>query len=457
MSLDLLELISQRETENNILHAEHINPQFVKAMKTIGFDKTYTRGEGAYLFDKDNNKYIDFLSGYGVYNIGRNHPIARDVLQQYLTYDAASLVQMEAPLLSSILAEELKKRVPKHLDTVYFTNSGAECVETAIKFARCATTKPRILYCDHAFHGLTNAALSVNGDNFFRKGFEPLDQHCYPVALNDIESLEQELNKGDVAAVIVEPIQGKGVHIASDEFLHATAKLCQKHNSLFILDEVQTGFGRTGKMFALECSNCEPDILLISKALSAGYVPIGAVMYRRAIYKKVFSSMERCVVHSSTFGQGGFAMAAGLATLHILEQEKLISNAEKMGALLLSGLQELANKYESIAEIRGKGLMIGIEFKRPKSLKQKMCWDLANKIKKGLFSQAIVITLLTQHNILTQVAGPQQEVIKLLPSLVITEDDVSHFLTAFANVMERSQQFPGPIGEIINRVAKSLL
>jgi len=457
LSFDVLDLIERRGGENLALHSAHVNPQFARVLKTIGFDKVYVRGEGPYLWDDGGRQYLDFLSGYGVFNIGRNHPVVQRALVDLVQSGTAALVQMEAPLLSGLLAEELKKRVPASLDTVYFTSSGAEGVETAIKFAHKATQRPRILYCHHAFHGLSNGALSLNGESCFRGGFDPLLPGCDAVPLNDLDALRAELHKGDVAAFVVEPVQGKGVFIADDEYLRSVRSLCQEHGTLLVFDEVQTGFGRTGRLFALEYSGVEPDILVCSKALSGGFVPVGAVLTRRAIYSKVFRSMEECVVHSSTFGQGALAMAAGLATLHVLEAEGLVANSERMGELLMTGLRDLARRFELVREVRGRGCMIGIEFGRPSSFRLKIGWDLAHKVNAGLFGQAIVIPLLADHGILTQVAGHGMEVIKLLPPLVITESDVHRFLEAFEQVLTRSHRFPGPIWEVTTRLAKHAL
>lgn len=455
--LDIKKLIAERARENVDLHAQHVNPQFAKVLRTIGFDKTWVRAQGPYLYDTEGREYLDMLAGYGMFNVGRNHPKVKQVLAEFLSMDHASLVQMEAPVTSGLLAEALKRRVPSALDTVYFTNSGTEGNETAIKFAHCATGKPRILYCEHAFHGLTNGSLSINGEQFFRSGFDPLLPACTPVPLNDLVQLRAELSKGDVAGFVLEPIQGKGVYIADDEYLVAAADLCRKHGALFILDEVQTGFGRTGKLFAREHSGVTPDILVVSKSLSAGFVPVGAVLTRRDIFLRVFNSMERCVVHSSTFGQGALAMVAGLAALDVIDEEGLIDRSRRLGEQLLSGLSELKQRFELIKDVRGRGLMVGIEFGRPQSFTLRMGWDLAHKMSSGLFGQAIVMPLLADHGILTQVSGQGVDVVKLIPPLVLESRDVERFLDAFEQVVERAHHFPGPIWEVTSRLAKYAL
>lgn len=457
MSFDLQALIHSRNGENFALQRENINPQFARVLRLIGFDKIYVRGVGQYLYDEDGSEYLDMLAGYAVHNVGRNHPVVIQALKDLMDSQPATLVQMDAPLLSGLLAERLKELTPEALDTVYFTNSGTEGVETAIKFARKSTRRPRVLFCEHSFHGLSNGSLSLNADESYRTGFDPLIPGCDKVRLNDLDALSAELKKEDVAAFVLEPVQGKGVFIAEDDYLRQARELCSRHGTALAFDEVQTGFGRTGRMFSLEHSGVEPDILIISKALSAGLVPVGAVLTKRSIYDGVFDSLDNCVVHSSTFGQGAYAMAAGIATLHVLEEEGLVENSRRMGELLLEGLRELAGRFELVKDVRGRGLMIAIELGEPASLKLKMGWKLASKLQKGLVAQAMVMSLLADHRILTQVAGHGLEVIKLIPSLVIDESDVKRFLAAFEDVLERSHRFPGPIWEFTTRLAKHAL
>jgi ornithine--oxo-acid transaminase len=207
-TLDIASLLKQHAGRNYELQSEHVNPANVRALKTIGFDRCYVRAEGPYLWDVKGDKYLDLLGGYGVFGLGRNHPDVRRVLVDFLNADYPSLVKLEAPLLAGLLAAELKKRMPNQLDMVFFTNSGAEGVETALKYARCATGKPAVVHCKKSFHGLTYGALSINGDDNFREGFEPFLPHCRAIPFNDLAALEAELLKGDVAAFIVEPVQG---------------------------------------------------------------------------------------------------------------------------------------------------------------------------------------------------------------------------------------------------------
>ncbi|HEY0146545.1 MAG TPA: aspartate aminotransferase family protein, partial [Methylovirgula sp.] len=290
-----------------------MNEMMVRALRTIGFDVAFQRGSGQYLFDKGGTRYLDLLSGWGVFGIGRNHPVVRQALETVLAADLPNLVQMDVTALSGLLAERLLQFVP-FLDKVFFANSGTEAVEAAIKFARGATGRPNIVYCSHAFHGLTYGALSLNGDATFRDGFGGFVPGCIEVPLNDLAALEQALSRRDVAAFIVEPIQGKGVNMPDDGYLAGVRALCTKYGTLLVADEIQTGVGRTGRFLAIEHWNVEPNMVLLAKALSGGHVPIGAVLMRRKIFESVFNRMDRMVVHGSTFAKNDLAMAAGLAT-----------------------------------------------------------------------------------------------------------------------------------------------
>ena len=457
MPFDIKALLAEHAGENQSLYEAHVNPRFARALKIIGFDRRYVRGKGAYLWDDTGRQYLDMLAGYGVFNIGRNHPVVKRALTDMMEADCSSLVQMETPLLCGVLAGELKARVGYGLDYVYFCSTGAEGVETAIKFARRATGRTRVLHASSAFHGLTTGALSLNGSDVFREGFGEIGASA-KVPFGDAAALERELAKGDVAAFFVEPVQGKGVHIPPAGDLADATRLCRQHGALLVADEVQTGMGRTGKFLALHHeTGAEPDMVVMSKALSGGFVPVGAVLMRGDIYDKVFSTLDRAVVHSSTFGKSNFAMAAGLASLAVLDDEKLMANATAMGDALGHRLTALKSRYEFIHEVRWRGLMLAVEFARPQSLKLRTAWAAVHKLNPDLFCQAVTIPLLADHGILTQVAGNRMTTIKLLPPLCITPDDVDWFVGAFDQVMAGLHRFPGPAWDSLSRIARNVL
>jgi len=426
------------------MHSRHLNEQMVRVLRTIGYDVRFRRGKGQYLFDSNGERYLDLLSGFGVFGIGRNHPALREALTNVLDSEFPNLVQLDVSTLAGILAERLLAHVP-YLDKVFFVNSGAEAVEAAIKFARMATGRPGIVSCDHAFHGLTNGALSLNGDGIFRNGFEPLLPDTQRVPFNDLAALERALSSRKVAAFIVEPIQGKGVNMPADGYLQAAAELCRRHGTLFIADEIQTGLGRTGRFLALEHWNVEPDMVLLAKALSGGHVPCGAVLMRRPIFERMFDRMDRAVVHGSTFAKNDLAMAAGIATLDVIAQERLIENAARTGERIMQGLKALVPNYEMLREVRGKGLMIGIEFGAPDSFRLKASWSLLETANKGLFCQLITIPLFKDHKILSQVAGHGLHTIKLIPALVMTDQDCDHVVNSFDSVIAGSHRVPGAV------------
>ena len=441
MAFDLTALLEARRGENYELQAKFVNHQVPRVLHTIGFDKIYESAQGCYLTDNEGNRYLDMLAGFGVFGLGRNHPTVRKALHDLLDAGIADMVQFDAPLLAGLFAERLLAKAPG-LERVFLCNSGSEAVEAALKFARAATGKPRILYLDHAYHGLTVGTLSVNGAVEFRKGFGPLLPDT-AIPLGDLEALKRELKKGDVAALLLEPIQGKGVHIPPPGFLAAAQKELRECDALLICDEVQTGIGRTGKFFAHEYEGVQPDIVTVAKSLSGGYVPIGATLASKAVFEKVFSSMDRVFVHASTFMGNAMAMTAGLATLSVVEDEGLVENAEKTGRLLREQLQSLVDRYELLAEVRGRGLMVGIEFGKPKSLKLLAGWKMLQAARHGLFAQMVVVPLFQRHRILTQVAGDHIDVVKLIPPLIATETEVDTFVEAFTDVMDDAHKGSG--------------
>ena len=447
MPFDLADVLAARRGQGYELQSQYVNAQVPKMLHAIGFDKVFERAEGAYYWDAEGNRYLDFLSGFGVFALGRNHPAIRTALHDVLDAGLADMLQFDAPLLMGLLAEQLIARSPG-MERVYFCNSGSEAVEAALKFARCATGKRRILFCDHAYHGLTVGTLSVNGAPEFRKGFDPLLPDTM-VPFGDLDALERELRRGDVAALLIEPIQGNGVNVTPDGFLRDAQVLLKGHGALLITDEVQSGLGRTGKFYAhhydAEASNggVQPDIITVAKALSGGFVPVGATLMRPGVFEKVYSSLDRVFVHASTFMGNALAMTAGLATLSVIDDDKLMDNVQARGEELMAGLRSIAERQPTIADVRGRGLMIGIEFGKPPTVRGKAMWSTLNAARKGLFAQMVVVPLFTEHRILTQVAGDHMAVIKLIPPLTITSEDVQEFLRAFDAVMAGAEKPSG--------------
>jgi len=456
MQEDLVAWLKENQHRQFELHAEHINPAFVKMLRTIGFDKGYVRGLGPYLWDAEGNKYLDMLTGWGVFALGRNHPKVKAVFRQILDCELPNLVRMDCGILSGLAAEMLTRLAHEELSRVFFCNSGTESVEGALKFARCYTGRSQIVYCDHAFHGLSTGSLAVNGAEFFRERFGPLLPGTVKIPFNDLPALEKALSGKQAAAFILEPVQGKSCEAVADGYLAEAQRLCRKYGTLLIIDEVQTGMGRTGRWFAFQhWPEVEPDIVCVSKALSGGFVPVGAILTRPRIMDSVFNGMERCVVHSNTFGQNDMAMAAVIATIRVMEEEHVPANAEAMGAYVMQKLQPIARTCPFVSAVRGKGLMFGLDFARPgSSFKLKLAWDMLHKLNAGVFGQMIIIPLLQKHRILTQVAGYHTEVIKFLPPLNIGRQDLDWLLAALDDVLADTERFPGAAWETVFGLAK---
>ena len=416
------------------LATRYLDSSLVDVLGILGFDKRYVAARGSYLYDAAGRAYLDFHTGEGFASLGHNHPDVREVLQATLAADLVDGVQIHYSPLAGMLAEALSQRLPQGLDAVFFASTGAEAVDSAMKFARAATGRPRLLSCESSFHGVTLGPLSLVGDEFFKEGFGPLLPGCERVPFGDLARLEEQLRARDVAAFIVEPIQGRMVTLPPADYLQGAQELCRRYGTLFVLDEIQTGLGRTGKWFALEHWGLEPDFVLVGKALSGGYMPVAAMVTRREIYQRAVGTLERSYVHQSTYGRNRLSMAAGLATLRIIERDGLVEHAARIGTVLREGLAELQRRYEMIKEVRTSGLMLGIELGAPQARVARLHWRLIHMASEGLFPQLIVIPLHRDHGIITMAAG-KNDVIKLLPPLTLSESEARDFLDALDAVL----------------------
>jgi ornithine--oxo-acid transaminase len=446
------ELLEARSGEDYELYARTINPQFMRLLRTIGFDRVWSRAEGQYLYDSDGNRYLDLLGGFGMFNVGRNNPSVRAALIESLELETPGSVQVGVSLLPGLLAEELLKRTPARLERVLFTNSGTEAVEAALKLGRAATRRARVISTNLAFHGLTLGSLSASGDSHFVERFGPLLPGFSQIPFGDLDALEQELRSEDVALFLVEPIQGKGVNLPPAGYLEGAQQLCRRYGTLFAVDEVQTGFGRTGKLFAFEHWELEPDLVTVAKSLSGGYVPVGALLMARHVYDAVFDSLEHSVSHGSTFAPNDLAMAAGLATLRELDDAKLVERSEQLGRRLLELTRPLVEAHDSVQDVRGLGLMWAIEFGEPES--GSLAWRVMERMQAGLFAQLVVLPLFTEHRILSQVAGHDLAVLKGLPPLVVSEQDLEEFAVALDDAISKAGR-PTRVAGLALRAARA--
>ncbi|MFD1215409.1 aminotransferase class III-fold pyridoxal phosphate-dependent enzyme [Microbulbifer celer] len=451
----------------------HINPLLAEFYQFNHCERVFQSGSGCTLTDLDGTRYLDFVAGYGCLNTGHNHPQVTAAIQAYLTAGHPTFVQyVSVPYHTTLLAERLSQLAPGDLSRVFFSNSGTEAVEAAIKLALAATDGGRLLYCENGYHGKTLGALSVTGRQRHRNAFEPLLPQCSEIPFGCLESLETELRRGDVRALVIEPIQGEGGAIVpADGYLSEVRRLCTHYGALLILDEVQTGLGRTGKLFCCEWENVVPDILVLSKSLSGGAIPIGATLCSPTLWDTAYGSIDRCILHTSTFGGGNLAAATALATLDVIEEENLAENARLVGARLLDALREIAAQYPFIHAVRGRGLMLAIEFCQSfegsiestvQELAHRLPWTprssyrmLPDSAKRHLdkaiaelessmqdmFVLRFVSKLSQEHGILTFLTANSNRIMRIQPPLVLTEAEASQFILAFDNVCRDMSTF----------------
>jgi len=438
-------------------YRDFVNPRFARVLRLLGFDRTFVRGEGAHLFDRSGRCVIDALGGYGAVSVGHNHPVVVAALRTALDRALPGMVHFETPPLVGQLARELLRRAPDSLGKVLFTNSGTEGIESAIKLARAATGRAALLSCDGAFHGFTTGALSLVGHEPYRAGFGPL-LDSRRVSFGDLAALERELWKRDVAAFVVEPVQGKGVHVPPPGYLREAQQLCHRHGTLLVVDEVQTGIGRCGTFLAstvdepmaADASNVnapradrsagpmtmagtrfgadEPDIVVLSKALSGGMIPVGAVLVRDRVWNATFSSLDRALVHSSTFHQAPLAMSVALAVLEIVDRERLAERSLECGERLRRELEALRPRHRSLGDVRGRGLMIAFDLLPPRPLR--------GKLEPMLWPQSFLMSLYGE-GVLAQVVNQRSATVKLTPPLVLSDDNVTEIVRAIDRSLAR--------------------
>ena len=438
-------------------YAEHVNPQWVRLLDLLEMNVQYRRCSGAELFTVDGRRILDFLSGYCVHNTGHNHPQIVAALHQELDRGGPVMLQSNVPEYAAELAERLTRCAGGRLSRVFFTNSGSEGVETAIKFARAHTGRTGLLYAEGAFHGLTCGALSLMGDATWRKGFGPLLPGTEELPFGNLDLLELHLATKKFAAFIVEPVQAEaGIRLPEPHYLQSAQQLCHRYGSLFVLDEVQTGMYRTGPFLAAHRYGVEPDIVVLAKALSGGLMPVGAVLLSEAVSDSVFSSLGRAFVHASTFGENSLSMRAGLATLDVLQQERLGERAETLGNELRRRLSEALAPYEMVKAVRGAGMLSGIEFQAPQHMRLRLPFEAFRRIHPAMFGQILVMRLFRDKNMLTQICGNNYMVLKVAPPLVVTESQIDEFVAAVRAVVDLAHTSNAFWGDALGMARRSV-
>jgi ornithine--oxo-acid transaminase len=399
-------------------------------------DAEYTRCSGVELHAAKGDVILDFLSGYCVHNAGHNHPAIIDALHRELDRCGPAMLQSHVPDLAGVLAARLCRLAGGNLRKAFFASSGSEGVEAAIKFSRAATGREGLLYCDGAFHGLTCGALSLMGDPFWRGKFGSMLAGTAAVPFGNTGALHEKLKSKNFAAFIVEPVQSEaGIVLPPRHYLKEARELCAKYGTLFVLDEVQTGMFRTGRFLAAHHFDVQPDMAILAKALSGGLIPVSAVLMTDEIYRSVYDSLNRSIIHTSTFSENALAMRAGLATLDVLVNEDLGHRALEMGDLIRNRLREELAGYEMVQEVRGLGMLSGIVFQPPSSLRLRLAYESFRAIHSGMFGQVIVMRMFRDHHILMQMCGNNFTVLKVAPPLVVTTEQTEKFVGGIREVI----------------------
>lgn len=417
-------------------YEDHVNPQWVHLLDLLQMNLTYERCIGSELYTTDGERILDFLSGYCVHNTGHNHPQIIAALHRELDRHGPAMLQSHVPELAGLLGARLCELAGGGLTKVFFPNSGSEGIETAIKFARARTGRTGLLSMEGAFHGLTCGALSLMDSGYWSDGFGPFLPGSERIPFGDIEAVRKKLATRNFAAFVLEPIQAEaGIRMHAREYMQEVQALCRKYGTLLVMDEVQTGMYRTGPFLASHDYGIEPDMVILAKALSGGLVPCAAVLMTDPIYKAVFSSLKKAFVHASTFSENSLAMSAGLATLDVLRDEALGKRATEIGSLLRDKLRNRLSKYEMVKDIRGAGMLNGIEFGAPAKMSLKIPFETFQHIHPALFGQMVVMRMFRQGRMLTQICGNHFMVLKVAPPLVVTEPQIDEFVDAMDRVL----------------------
>jgi ornithine--oxo-acid transaminase len=418
-------------------YSEYVNPQWVRLLRLLQMDAPYRECAGSELHAADGRRVLDFLSGYCVHNLGHNHPTVVAALRDELERCGPAMLQSHVPDLAGELAEALCREAGAEFQKVFFASSGSEGVEAAIKFARATTKRTGLIACKGAFHGLTCGALSLMDGEFWRDGFGPLLPGVEHIPFNDLVALEELLRTRSFAAFLVEPIQSEaGVHVPARDYLREASALCRRYGTLFVLDEVQTGLHRTGPFLAAHRYGVPSDMVILAKALSGGLVPVSAVLMTERVYESVYGSLRRAIVHTSTFSENGLAMRAGLATLEVLRRERLGEQCEAKGRWLNRALGDALQHFEMVKEVRGEGLLLGVEFTTPRRMGLRVPFEAFQRIHPAMFGQIVVMRMFRDHGILTQICGNNFSVLKVAPALVTSEEQLARFAAALRDVMD---------------------
>lgn len=418
------EYAAMGETEVRKLTTSHINPKFIESLSLFDYIRHFRRAKGMHLWDEAGSQFIDMLGCYGAAPLGHNHPEVRAAIIEALGAELPHFILVAPEALPAALAARLATIMPGDLSISFFSSSGSEAVDGALKLARAATKRHRFVYAENAYHGTTFGALSVTGDVKHRQCFEPLLAGSTAVPWGNTRAIERQLVKRDVAAVILEPVQAEGgINLPPPGYLTQVSKLCERYGTLFIADEVQTGLGRTGAMFACEHEGVVPDIMVLAKALSGGLVPISSYTTRPKVWQRAYGDIEKHEIHCTTFRGGPLACAAALTTLDVIEREGLAEAAAEQGRYLGEQLRQVTAGHSLVREVRGSGLLWGLELRTPK-----------HGLTASFVAQWLVVGLL-ERGVITQVGSLAPNVVRFEPPLIVEREHIDQTIEALRETL----------------------
>ena len=416
--------------------ARHVNPTFVRMLDVMGFGRVFRRAEDVWLWDEHDRRYLDALAGFGAVNVGHNHPRLIQRLQSFLANGSPNLVHTGPAVEAAELAEALAARLGPGLEVSLFTTSGAEAVDAALKLAHVATGRTGVVYCRGGFHGLTLGTLGLMGAERLRTPFESVLAETMAVQFGDLAELEAALAPRAAAAFVVEPIQAEGgVILPPPGYLAAAQAVCRRTGTLLVLDEVQTGVGRTGALCAHTVDGVVPDVLVLAKALGGGIAPIGVAMTSAALHREAYGTLDRFDLHGSTFSGYALGCVAARETLAIVDDESLCANAAARGAELLDALRRALAGHPLVRDVRGRGLLTAVELGLPRTTLGRLVVGSLRERLAGIIGQWAALKML-ERGVLSQPASLHWNVLRLEPPLTIRETEIERLAATVADVLD---------------------
>jgi putrescine aminotransferase len=412
-------------------YGRHVNPGLARFLELAGRDTRFVSGRGGVLLDAEGGAWDDWIAGFGSLNLGHNPPAVKAAVAEHLALDVPNLYVESLNPFAGELAARLVALAGETFETCFLANSGAEAVEAALKTALLATGRPRIAYAAGGYHGTTLGALGCMGRGPYRAGLDGVLPDFREVVFGDAGALEAALAPGDVAAFLVEPIQMEaGARIAEDGYLAAAREACDRHGALLILDEVQTGIGRTGALFACHHAGVEPDLLVAAKALGGGVMPIGATLMRRGLWERAYPGYLRAEIHNSTFGGNALACRAALATLDVVAEPAFLEGVRRRGEALFAALREALAGLPAVERVSGRGLLGGIALREAGH--PWLAWESLGLAELAGYpvAGALVVERLARRRILAQVCAHDWSVLRVEPPLTVDDAACARFVAA---------------------------